>query len=225
MEIIDGLIEDIHPSGKLDITAHYQNIERMCDREYKNVKIVLEDGRTLSHDQQKKAHALINDISDWTGFTPEYIKRHMKQRFIADDLEGIARKMFSLSNCDMTTAREFISHLIDFMVEHDVPSKVPLHEQCEDIERYVYACLMHKTCAICGKRPADLHHFDQIGMGNSRVKMSHIGLRVISLCRVHHNTAHSKGKEWLTNDLHLTPIPLTKEIGKVYKLTRKNLEG
>ena len=48
-------------------------------------------------------------------------------------------------------------------------------------------------------------------------------MRVVPLCRICHTVAHDKGKEWLTDDMHVVPIPLTVEIGKVYKLTKKNL--
>ena len=103
-----------------------------------------------------------------------------------------------------------------------MPTKVPLAELCDDINRYVYACLMNKKCAVCGRR-ADLHHIDAIGMGNDRDKAYQIGKEVISLCREHHTEAHTKGAGWLKEDMHLIGIPLTAEIGKKYKLTKKNL--
>ena len=90
-------------------------------------------------------------------------------------------------------------------------------------ERYVYQCLMHKQCVVCGKRKADLHHVERVGMGRNRDEIFQIGMEVISLCRECHMKAHSKGDSWLSEDIHLSPIPLTVEIGKVYKLTKKNL--
>ena len=223
MEILDGKIVDAGPNG-LTILVPISNWERVCLRRYDAVQVGLPDGRTISPEQRKKAHACLADIADWVGDTPEYIKRLMKLEFIQKRLQALEKEIFSLSDCDVTTAREFITYLIDFMVEHAVPSKVPLYELCEDIQRYVYACLINKQCAVCGARRVDLHHFDAIGMGHDRTEVYQIGMRVISLCRIHHSEAHSKGRTWLTDDLHLTPIPLTKEIGKRYGLTKKNLE-
>ncbi len=221
MEILDGKIVDMGPKG-LTVLVPITNWERVCLRRYDAVQVGLPDGRTISPEQRKKAHACIGEIAEWVGDTPEYIKRLMKLEFITIRLQALEKEIFSLSDCDVTTAREFISYLIDFMVEHGVPSKIPLYELCEDIERYVYVCLMHKQCAVCGAQRVDLHHFDQIGMGRNRDDVMQIGMRVISLCRSCHGKAHDKGKAWLTEDLHLTPIPMTDEIAKKYKLTKKN---
>jgi hypothetical protein len=63
----------------------------------------------------------------------------------------------------------------------------------DDIQDYVYQCLINKKCAVCGKR-ADLHHIDAVGMGNDRTEVSHLGREVMSLCRVHHTEMHTIGK-------------------------------
>ena len=68
-----------------------------------------------------------------------------------------------------------------------------------------------------------MHHFDAIGIGSDRTAVNQIGMRVVPLCRVCHTTAHTKGVRWLTDDMHVIPIPLTVEIGKVYGLSKKNL--
>jgi len=221
VEILDGKIMDMTPEG-LTILVPVASWERVCLRRYDVVQVGLPDGRAISLKQRKKAHACLREIADWVGDTPECIKRLMKLEFVQTRLEALEKEIFSLSNCDVTTAREFITYLIDFMVEHAVPSKVPLYDLCEDISRYVYACLMYKQCAVCGARRSDLHHFDQIGMGSNRNDVMQIGMRVISLCRTCHAKAHDKGKTWLTEDLHLPPIPLTDEIARKYKLTKKN---
>lgn len=222
MEILTGKLLDAGPDGLL-IRVPYDNWERACLRQYDEVQVGLPDGRTISPEQRRKAHACIGDISEWSGFAPPDMKRLMKLDFVTKQLQALEKELFSLSDCDVTTAREFISFLIDFMIEHAIPSKAPLYEQCEDINRYVYACLMHKQCAVCGKKPVDLHHADEyIGMGRNRDEINQIGMPVISLCRLCHNKAHDLGREWLTEDLHLTAIPLTDEIARKYKLTKKN---
>lgn len=60
-------------------------------------------------------------------------------------------------------------------------------------------------------------------MGSDRTTVYQIGYRVISLCRAHHTEAHTKGGAWIADDMHLVPVPLTVEIGKVYKLSKKAL--
>ena len=56
-----------------------------------------------------------------------------------------------------------------------------------------------------------------------RTEILQIGMRVLPLCAKHHSEAHAKGRAWLMEDQHLHPIQLTKEIGKVYKLTKRNV--
>lgn len=223
MEIVSGKIIDIDEIG-LTIRAPYQNIDRAILRQYDVVQIGLPDGRTITPEQRRKAYALMNEIADWMGEVPEYVKRLMKLEFIANRLQALKKQIFSLSDCDVTTAKEFISYLIDFIIAHDVPSKTPLRELCEDVGRYVYACLMHKKCAICGKK-ADLHHWDAIGMGRDRETVFQIDMLVLPLCWEHHTIAHTKGKEWLVKDMLLVPVALTVEIGKKYGLTKRNLSG
>ena len=219
MEIIRGKITGADECG-ITIFAPYSDIERMTLRKYSKVQIGLPDGRTISPEQRKKAHALINEIAEWMGEIPEYVKRLVKMEFIVNSLQSLEKELFSLSDCDVTTAREFITYLIDFMIEHDIPSKIPLYEQCEDIYRYVYSCALKKRCAISGRR-AELHHVDIVGMGRDRDDIIHIGMRVLPLSREYHTLAHTKGNDWLLNEYHLEPITVDKQIAKVYKLNTK----
>ena len=219
MEIIRGKITGADECG-ITIFAPYSDTERLTLRKYSKVQIGLPDGRTISPEQRKKAHALINEIAEWMGEIPEYVKRLVKMEFIVNSLQSLEKELFSLSDCDVTTAREFITYLIDFMIEHDIPSKIPLYEQCEDIHRYVYSCALKKRCAISGRR-AELHHVDTVGMGRDRDDIIHIGMRVLPLSREYHTLAHTKGNDWLLNEYHLEPITVDKQIAKVYKLNTK----
>ena len=223
MEIINGDIQSYDErSQTLTITAKYTDYEKLVKRGYRNVEIGLIDSRSISRDQQAKVYALLHDITEWCGETPKYIKRLMKVDFITEHMQGIAKKMFSLSDCDMTLAREFITFLIDFCLEHEVPLSQPILSVCDDVEKAVYACLKQKKCILCGSK-AELHHVDAVGMGRDRRDILQLGMRVLPLCRQHHMEAHSKGVVWLLNDMHLIPYVLDKNIGKIYGLTKKNL--
>jgi len=221
-EVIYGKITKLDERG-MSIYANYDNIDRAILRNYSTVQVLLADGRTLLPEQRKKIYALLNDIADWQGDLPALVKRLMKIEFITSRQEKLAGKMFSLSNCDMTTAREFITYLIDFVLEYEVPTREPLTQLNDDIKMYIYACLMRKRCALCGDK-ADLPHVSSIGMGRNRNEVYQIGMRVLPLCRAHHTEAHTKGVKWLLEGNHLEPIKLTVEIGKKYGLTKKSLE-
>ena len=68
------------------------------------VELRLSDGREISNEQRKKIFAIIRDISLWSGHAPEYLRQYLTWDFRSQN--GV--DMFSLSNVDMTTAKEFI---------------------------------------------------------------------------------------------------------------------
>lgn len=219
MEIAGGVITDVSADGYATIRAALPDIDRAILRQYNKVQIGFADGRTISPEQRRKAYALMREIAEWMGDLPEYVKRLMKMEFMVTRMQALQKQIFSLSDCDMTTAREFITYLIDFIIEHDVPTQTPLIELCEDISKYVYACLMHKKCAVCGKH-ANLHHCEGgvIGMGNNRNKVDHIGRPALPLCNEHHNIIHQMGQADFISRYHLVTIPIDKKIAKVYRL-------
>ena len=220
MEIAGGKVVDISPDGYCTIRAVLPNIDRAILRQYSKVQIGFADGRTITPEQRRKAYALMNEIASWMGDLPEYVKRLMKMDFMVTRMQALQKQIFSLSDCDVTTAREFINYLIDFIIEHDVPTQTPLIELCEDISKYVYACLMHKKCAVCGKSHADLHHCEGgvVGMGNDRTKVNHIGRPALPLCREHHTVIHQVGQADFLSKYHLVTVPIDKKIAKIYRL-------
>lgn len=220
MEVISGKIIQLDERGML-IAADYANIDRAELRQYSVVEIGLPDGRRVTPEQRRKAHALIAEIADWMGDVPEYVKKLMKLEFIASRMSALEKALFSLSDCDVTTAREFISYLITFVVYYEIPTRVPLYELCEDIEHYVYVCAERRICAVCGKPKADLHHVDKVGMGNDRTQVDHVGRRAITLCRAHHAEVESIGDSAFFEKYHLEPIVLTAELVKKLKLRGK----
>lgn len=135
-------------------------------KKIRNAEIRFDDGRHISAEQRKKAYATIRDISDWTGYLPEEMKEILKYQHMMRTGDAY----FSLSNCSMDTAREFINTILEFALENGIPLSDNAIERTDDIGRYLYYCLLHKKCAICGK-DGEIHHEDAIGMGNDRTKV------------------------------------------------------
>jgi hypothetical protein len=220
-EIVQGKIERWDEGGGVIIRAALPSLDRATLRRYDKVLVEFADGRRISPEQRKKAYALMGEIAEWIGDVPEYVKKLMKIEFMANRMQTIGEKIFSLSDTDVTTARLFISFLIDFMLDHQVPSRVPLYELCEDVQKYVYACLMHKACAVCGKR-ADVHHLSGSRAGHGGLnwrEKDQTGAKVLPLCRVHHELCHNGEAEFLER-YHLEGIEMDAQIKKVYKVRR-----
>lgn len=178
------------------------------------------DRYKVSRAQQKKAHVLLQAICRWTGYTPlETEKAITKQMFLDSQLPIIADD-FSLSDCSMEVARLYITYLIDFCLLHDIPCGEPMWKLAEDIPKYVYMAAIHKRCAICGQK-AELHHYDHVGMGRNRKEICHIGMRVLPLCRSHHQEIHRIGKVDFLSRYILEPVKVDERIAAVYRLNQK----
>lgn len=190
----DGRLLTLEPDRPL--------LRELLQKETVAVELRLDDGRTISAAQRKKVFALIRDISLWSGHEPEYLRQLFTWDFRCQSGAGA----FSLSDVDMTTAREFITYLIEFCMAHNVPTRRPLLEYADDTRRYLYQCLAHRKCAVCNA-PAQVHHVDRVGMGRDRRHIGHLGLRAIALCQKHHMEAHGQGGAFFEK-YHVQGIPL-----------------
>lgn len=198
------------------------NFIKMCQQEQREAWVEYIDNRPLSDKQRRSCYAMIREIANWSGDTTEGIKDALKLDFWCGELLEMADTMFSLSNAPMSIVAAFQSWLAKFIVRNDVPTKRPMLEYVDDIDDYVYACLISKKCPICGKK-ADLHHWDALGMGRDRDEIIHEGLEVMPLCREHHTEVHTTGRADFVKKYHLNDhgIPADKTICKLYKLNTK----
>lgn len=221
-----GLIVDLLKDGTAVIKAKIPNIEQALRRGFLKVEIILWDGRRISPEQRRKCYALLGEIAEYTdgirtAETVDEQKRLLKMEFMLRRMEATERRMFSLSDCDMSTAREFITYLIDFIIANDIPTRVPLIDNCDDIAAYMYACTMHRKCAVCGKA-ADIHHCEssRIGAGVDRDKVHQLGREVLPLCRVHHTELHAMPESKFMKKYHLQAIKLDETLCKRLKFKK-----
>ena len=221
-----GLIVDLLKDGTAVIKAKIPNIEQALRRGFLKVEIILWDGRRISPEQRRKCYALLGEIAEYTdgirtAETVDEQKRLLKMEFMLRRMEATERRMFSLSDCDMSTAREFITYLIDFIIANDIPTRVPLIDNCDDIAAYMYACTMHRKCAVCGK-PADIHHCEgsRIGAGVDRTKVHQLGREVLPLCRVHHTELHAMPESEFIAKYHLEKVKLDEALCRRLKFRR-----
>ena len=170
-------------------------------KEIAHVGVWLDDGRTISTLQRKKIYASVRDFSVFTGYTPEEAKEVLKFLYV----ERTGREYFSLSDCTMDTAREFINFIVDICLENGIILSDSLCERTEDIEYMLRSCLRNRRCSICGRK-GEVHHWDAIGMGNDRKHYDDSTNRKICLCRKHHTLAHSYGRERFMQVYHVFGI-------------------
>ena len=194
------------PNSEIDVMSLLHKNVSKCE-------VMFDDGRRISADQRKKIYATLRDISQWSGYDPEYAKEIMKYEYISRT--GVP--YFSLRDTDMTTAREFLQFLIEFCVEQEIPTKDNLIDRSPDISRYIYCCLVFKKCCISGKK-AELHHVDAVGMGRDRKEIAHLGYRVLPLSRAYHTEAHTIGQKSFDEKYKVYGIKLDKRLCEIWKV-------
>ncbi len=169
-----------------------------------------DDGRNITAEQRKKAYAIISDIAEFTGNAPEWEKELQKYFYIG----RYGGEYFSLSNCTVSVARDFISFLIDFCFENSIGTRDTLLNNTDDINRYLYSCLANRKCAVCNNK-AEIHHCEgsRVGMGFNRRKIDNVGRYAIALCRKCHNKAHNDEKGFFEKN-HIYGIKLDEYLVK-----------
>lgn len=200
------------PSGVVVYTTR-PPVDNLSDE----VLVYWQDSRGRTLEQIRKAWALMGEIAEYQGQGKDDVYREQSTAFSLKHLEILQGELFHLSTATVSTARAFINLLIEIILEYGIPTKEPLYGLCDDIERYVYACLMNKKCAVCGKK-TELHHVDAVGMGRNRREIDHIGMRCLPLCRDHHDEAHMIGNQAFETKYHLVPIAIDQKIAKKYNL-------
>lgn len=130
-----------------------------------SIQMIVDDDRTITIDQRKKAWAMMNDISDYTGYTPLETEQMMKIRFMC--LQDNPRE-FSLSNCNRELAKDFIEFLINFCLMEKIPFTTKVFDEIQQSYQLRVQLLRNRICYVCGKPNADVDHVDTIGAGRNR---------------------------------------------------------
>ena len=158
----------------LPVEKVYPGIKQQLEERLNHFPIKVIPVKKLSQAQNGLIHVLLKQFGDETGYTLIEIKELMKEQFaISTD-----RMDFSTARCDMETANEFISFIIEQALElginlyilgkHDKRYKHIL--EIDNItQRYVIACLRKRVCCICGKEhneynTIELHHWNIEGV-------------------------------------------------------------
>lgn len=226
IDTVKGKIVDYdEKTGEVLIRARYDDISTMCRREYKECLIQMVDSRPISNKQRKACYALIREIANYTGQGLDPTKEWTKIKFLTEDLEVTADKIFSLSDAPMSLVCAYQRFLVRFIVDWDIPCSFPLLDYVDDISDYIYLCLQKKKCCICGAK-CDLHHVDRVGMGGNREKMIHEGKEVLPLCRLHHGEDHDIGEREFGLKYHIPKgAILDKALCRLYGLKAHSSDG
>ena len=225
--VVTVAVEKIYPSLKKQLEEHLRRL-----------KIRVIPIKKLTKAQNGLIHVLLKQFADELGWTMQDMKEYQKEQFaLSRDLEK-----FSTASCEMEMANDFIAFIIEQALENEINLYVlNKHDNRyksilsidKTTERYVIACLRAKTCAICGRKGADLHHWNTIASAAGTYENDD-GLKTpfMSLCRIHHNEFHEIGQKEFEEKYHIEGVwlnpQLVYELLEVYpnhfKLFRKRLK-
>lgn len=198
---------------ELDDEFDFNKVERFANGKQPVVELNVNDGRTITPDQRKKIWALLNDFCRYTGYSLDEAEILFKS--LTRSKYNI--EPFSLSDCSVTTGCLMIEAILEFLFDNDIPFQTKTWDSIPDWFPKQMLCIKNKRCVICGK-PADIAHYDTVGMGRNRNNINHVGMRIMTLCRIHHDEQHHcmrYGKEIdFYKKYHIKPIKVTKEIAK-----------
>lgn len=185
------------------------------------VEFIVHDPRKITVEQRRKCYAMLRDIDAWTGnFNPELTKYDRK----ADFCGSLGIEWFSLSNCEIETARLFIDYLIGFCLQNDIPFATRTMDAIQGDYALSYYGLKYRQCAIC-RQHADIAHIQSVGMGNNRRTMSHIGRYVMPLCRGHHMEQHRIGIETFMKKYQVKGVRVDQGIAEMLRLGDWHVSG
>ncbi|MCC4046480.1 putative HNHc nuclease [Enterococcus gallinarum] len=180
----------------------------------RQVEIFIKDPRGFTVEQRKFFFALLNDIYKETGLSIDEMKDYIYSMFRYATGNNI-----SLSNQSVSTVDDvsYLTNLVlDFIFEHDIPFKDGYEVPPQNIQYFFYKCVTNRTCCICGKKNADIDHFDKALGRRKRKEVDHTEFTFAALCRTHHTEKHQMGITEFKNKYHVIGVKLNQaEIKKL----------
>lgn len=164
------------------------------------VDVSVVDPFQITDKQRRKIFALVKDIEEYTGQPMDYM-RHMFIEYVRT-YYGYDERI-SLSNCTRTQANQVIEVILDWVFYNDIP----IHHKTSDLlkqdKSFLYWSTVNRNCVICGKSHSQLAHYQAVGRGRNRRKISHLGNKVLALCDLHHKEQHNIGMDSFNDKYHL----------------------
>ena len=206
----------------LPVEKVYPGLKQLIEERLNHYPIKVIPVKRLSKVQNSLIHVLLKQFGEELGWTMQDMKEYQKEQFaLSRDLGK-----FSTANCDMEMANDFIAFIIEQALENEINLYVlnkhdnrykSILKVDKTTERYVIACLRAKTCAICGRKGADLHHWKTIASAAGAYENDD-GLKTpfMSLCRIHHNEFHEIGQKEFEEKYHIEGVWLNPQL--VYEL-------
>lgn len=169
--------------------------------------VELFDPDSITNEQRRHIYALLGDFSDYTGYTLESAESLFKVKFMhhemLDELPSLGT-----NNMTKTVASKFIEYIIIWYIQNDIPFRKDQFYLPTESSKYIYWATITRHCVICGKKHAQIAHYEAVGMGRNRNKIDHTKHHVLALCDDHHKEQHQIGWTEFAKKYLVKPIKL-----------------
>lgn len=183
-----------------------ERLRTMYDGDISNIEaeVIFHDPRRFSPQQRRLYWALLGDIYKWSGQSIDELHDWFKQEYVITTCSLVSLK--DTSESTVSEINKLLELVIDFMFEFNVPFKDGYELLPTNEAYYLFLCIKHRKCAICGSS-AQIHHIDAVG-NRKRVVVNHSLLRLIALCWKHHGEAHNLGNTNFCNKYKVQGIKI-----------------
>ncbi len=175
----------------------------------RQAELFIKDPRGFTVEQRAFVFSLMNDIYRYTGQPFDDLKDIFYWQF-----RFLTGKNISLKNISTNTVDDvslLADLVLDFIFDGDIPFKDGYEVPPQNIQYFFYKCVMNRTCCICGKKNADVDHFDKALGRRKRKEVDHTEFTFTALCRTHHTEKHQIGITEFKNKYHVIGIKLNQD--------------
>lgn len=175
----------------------------------RQAEVFIKDPRGFTVEQRAFVFSLMNDIYRYTGQPFDDLKDIFYWQF-----RFLTGKSISLKNISTNTVDDvslLADLILDFIFDGDIPFKDGYEVPPQNIQYFFYKCVVNRTCCICGKKNADVDHFDKALGRRKRKKVDHTEFTFAALCRTHHTEKHQLGITEFKNKYHVIGIKLNQD--------------
>ena len=175
----------------------------------RQAEIFIKDPRGFTVEQRAFVFSLMNDIYRYTGQPFDDLKDIFYWQF-----RFLTGKSISLKNISTNTVDDvslLADLVLDFIFDGDIPFKDGYEVPPQNIQYFFYKCVTNRTCCICGKKNADIDHFDKALGRRKRKEVDHTEYTFAALCRTHHTEKHQMGITEFKNKYHVIGIKLNQD--------------
>lgn len=213
--MINGRIVAKRTNGDIVIRPDQESqedLEALIRRRKMLVTMQPYDADKVTRQQQKKAHALINDINSYSNNDPMFLAENDLKYKFCDAIGWPTTPIFSLANCSKQLASQFINFLVEYCFKYDIPFDSRELHLSMNVQRMMFLSAVHNRCFVTQARRQDavlhIHHVNAVGRGK-RKEADHRNRYYMILKAELHNEIHELGYWRFCQKWHCGAIKLT----------------